>query len=75
MEIPSIKHGGDQRWSPDVPFSRTFSQMPYSSYSGGRVVIDRPFPMSVCTALTVPRPGIPSPGVGGGSDNSLETCG
>ena len=29
MEISSIKHRGDQRLSPDVLFSRTFSQTTY----------------------------------------------
>ena len=27
MEMPSIKQSGDQRLSPDVPFSRTFSKI------------------------------------------------
>ena len=32
MEILYIKHSGDQRSSPDVPFYRTFSQMTYIPY-------------------------------------------
>ena len=32
MAISGIKHGGDQRLSPDVPFSRTFFQATYSPY-------------------------------------------
>ena len=33
MEISNIKHSGDQRLSPDAPFSGTFSQTTYSLYS------------------------------------------
>ena len=34
MEVSSIKQSGDQRLSPDAPFSRTFSQTTYSPYIG-----------------------------------------
>ena len=32
MEVSNIKQSGDQRLSPDVPFSGTFSKMIYSPY-------------------------------------------
>ena len=33
LKISSIKHNGDQRLSPDVPFSRTFSETTYGVFT------------------------------------------